>query len=85
MTGFRRVEGIVLDYVRSVGKSVSLNWVVRTLVEMVERGDVSVEDVWRVISDVEANPDNFLLDMFPERRERLEVLKRELREVLEGK
>ncbi|RLE97972.1 MAG: hypothetical protein DRJ63_08400 [Thermoprotei archaeon] len=85
MTGFRRVEGIVLDYVRSVGKSVSLNWVVRTLVEMVERGDVSVEDVWRVISDVEANPDNFLLDMLPERRERLEVLKRELREVLEGK
>jgi len=85
VTGFRRVEGIVLDYVRSVGKSVSLNWVVRTLVEMVERGDVSVEDVWRVISDVEANPDNFLLDMFPERRERLEVLKRELREVLEGK
>lgn len=85
MTGFRRVEGIVLDYVRGVGKSVSLNWVVRTLVEMVERGDVSVEDVWRVISDVEANPANFLLDMFPERRERLEVLKRELREVLEGK
>jgi len=85
VTGFRRVEGIVLDYVRSVGKSVSLNWVVRTLVEMVERGDVSVEDVWRVISDVEANPDNFLLDMLPERRERLEVLKRELREVLEGK
>ena len=85
MTGFRRVEGIVLDYVRGVGKSVSLNWVVRTLVEMVERGDVSVEDVWRVISDVEANPDNFLLDMLPERRERLEVLKRELREVLEGK
>ena len=85
MTAFRRVEGIVLDYVRGVGKSVSLNWVVRTLVEMVERGDVSVEDVWRVISDVEANPANFLLDMLPERRERLEVLKRELREVLEGK
>jgi len=79
----RRVEGIILGYVRSVGKGVSLNWVVETLVKMVERGEVSSADIWGVIEDVERNPANFLLNKLPERRERLEALKRELEEVLE--
>ncbi|RLE88724.1 MAG: hypothetical protein DRN04_16945 [Thermoprotei archaeon] len=77
----RRVEGIILDYVRGVGKSVSLNWVVETLVNMVERGEVSSADVWSVIDDVERNSINFLLDKIPERRERLETLKRKLENV----
>lgn len=58
-----------------------MNCVVETLANMIERGEVSSADVWSIIEEIEANPDNFLLNTIPERRKRLKILRQELKDI----
>ena len=80
-----RARGIVLEYIRGVRRGVSLNWVIGSLVKMVERNEISVAEIWSIINEIENNPRLYLLDRISGRRERLEELKSELKRVFSCK
>jgi len=80
----RRAEGVVLEFIRGIKKGASLNWALGCLREILEHGKLSPSDVLEIIGGIEGNPSLYLLDRFPERRERLEALKRELKRIIKS-
>jgi hypothetical protein len=66
-----RVKGVILTYLQGTRK-VSLNWAIGCL-----KGNfgVSKEDVIEIIEEIKKNPSRYLLDEFPERKEKLSELK----------
>jgi len=51
---------------------------------MLEHGMLSSSDVLEIMEEIEGNPSLYLLDRFPERRERLKILKRELKRIIKS-
>jgi len=80
----RRAEGVILEFIRGVRKGASLSWALGCLKEMLEHGKISLSDVLEIIEEIEGNPSLYLLDLYPERRERLEALRRELKRTIES-
>jgi hypothetical protein len=65
-----KAKGVILTYLQGT-KKVSLNWVLGCL-----KGDfgVSKEEVIEIIEEIKKNPSLYLLDEFPERKEKLKDL-----------
>jgi len=80
----RRAEGVILEFIRGIKKRASLNWALGCLREMLEHGMLSLSDILEIIEEIEGNPSLYLLDRFPERKERLKILKHELKRIIKG-
>jgi hypothetical protein len=65
----------ILTYINERKEKASLNWVCGCLKEMVEHKKITPRKIEDIISDIENNPELYLLDKFPQRKEKLENLK----------
>ena len=74
----KTAEGVILEYIRGIRKKAPLNWALGSLREMTEHEKLSLDEIRNIISKIEANPSLYLLDKFPERKERLKGLEKKL-------
>jgi len=65
----------ILAYLNERKEKATLNWVYGCLKELVEHKKATAQKIEDIILDIENNPERYLLDKFPQRREKLENLK----------
>lgn len=65
----------ILAYINERKEKADLNWVCGCIKEMVDHKKITSEVVMNIISDIENNPERYLLDKFPQRREKIENLR----------
>lgn len=65
----------ILTFINERKEKATLNWAYGCLKEMVDNKKLTPQEIENVISDIENDPELYLLDKFPQRREKLETLR----------
>ena len=73
-------ENVIVANIVGRRKRTTVKWVIGCLKEMIEHNKISPNEISEIISKIERQPSLYLLDRFPERGERLKILKIRLKE-----
>lgn len=64
----------ILIYINERKEKASLNWAYGCLKEMADNKKLTAQEIENIILDIENNPELYLLDKFPQRKEKLDKL-----------